>query len=722
MPTFVDHLHLLPLFAAALVPVVLYLLDRRRARVVDWPALRFLTKASPRELRRLHWLEVVLLAVRTLVVVALVAAVVQPFLRERRHVLGAPGESARGFVLVFDTSLSMAYRATPGEPSNLELARAAAFRLLDSVSSRDEIVVLADSDGGAQAANAPRDPHDQIRALEPGPAVFHLDRELDRAIAAAGRLDSPLREIFVFTDLAASTIDASGLERLRETEPSRNSRGGAKIRIVECRPASTRNSAVVRLSAGRLAGTDRVADVAATIASPAAEPLESLLVRFFDGGEEFARQRADFRGEPSASIAVSRRFETPGEHVVRARIPADGLPIDDIRYLIVDVLDATRILVVGDGTSDSSSARLVDLAFAPARTDAAGTPTLFEPELARDLSAEQLERYAVIVFADVARIEGETARRLERYVASGGGLLVFLGPATNTDAWNDELYRGEHGLLPARLSTGETAAESGSAHPADLSFSHPALEHFGRPGSGDLSRIDVRSWIEFTEVARGAEILASLAGTNGRSPWIVEKRYGRGRVTLVATSASAETTTLPRSTLFVPLLHELARSLLAPRESSRNLHVGEEIVTSLEDLRAADDLHVIAPTGETLALKAELRDGRAVGVFTRTRTPGLYRLGRRDGSTGAAATYAVNVPAAESDLSRVAEETANELSTRFDLAVVSPSSPLGEEPIEVVTRRDLWPLCLSAALALLLLELVVLRRLTPDRVTSTSRE
>src|SRR5437868_11773813 len=62
------------LAGAAAVPVVIHLLNRRRYRVVDWAAMRFLLAARRQNVRRLRLEQLLLLVVRTLLVVLLVAA------------------------------------------------------------------------------------------------------------------------------------------------------------------------------------------------------------------------------------------------------------------------------------------------------------------------------------------------------------------------------------------------------------------------------------------------------------------------------------------------------------------------------------------------------------------------------------------------------------------------------------------------------------------------
>src|SRR5947209_19116399 len=59
---------------AASLPVIIHLLNRKRFRVVTWAAMRFLLAAQRKNTRRMRLEQLLLLAVRTLLVLLLVLA------------------------------------------------------------------------------------------------------------------------------------------------------------------------------------------------------------------------------------------------------------------------------------------------------------------------------------------------------------------------------------------------------------------------------------------------------------------------------------------------------------------------------------------------------------------------------------------------------------------------------------------------------------------------
>src|SRR5947209_11261982 len=80
---------------AASIPIIIHLLNRNRFRVVTWAAMRFLLAAQRKNTRRMRVEQVILLAVRTLVVLLLVLAMasVMPWAEEGWQRL-FPGGSA----------------------------------------------------------------------------------------------------------------------------------------------------------------------------------------------------------------------------------------------------------------------------------------------------------------------------------------------------------------------------------------------------------------------------------------------------------------------------------------------------------------------------------------------------------------------------------------------------------------------------------------------------
>src|SRR5262245_18467647 len=144
--------------AAVTIPVIIHLLNRRRYRVVTWAAMRFLLAAQRKNTRRMRLEQIILLAVRALVVAQLLLAMAS--VRDERgdwcwwqslfpsSATAHAAQSSRRThkILVLDGSVSMALRVPnphgEGETTCFERARALALEIIDKSGNGDGFSVV----------------------------------------------------------------------------------------------------------------------------------------------------------------------------------------------------------------------------------------------------------------------------------------------------------------------------------------------------------------------------------------------------------------------------------------------------------------------------------------------------------------------------------------------------------------------------------------------------
>ena len=65
-------------FVLAAIPLILYLIERRRTPVADWPATQFFLADLKRKIRWMQLKEFLVILLRTLILAGLVAALMRP--------------------------------------------------------------------------------------------------------------------------------------------------------------------------------------------------------------------------------------------------------------------------------------------------------------------------------------------------------------------------------------------------------------------------------------------------------------------------------------------------------------------------------------------------------------------------------------------------------------------------------------------------------------------
>src|SRR5260370_17173724 len=114
--------------AAVALPIIVHLFNQRRPRPLAFGAIEFVLRSQRQKARRLRLRQVLLLALRCLLIAAVACALARPSLRPR----GAETAQAAGpqaTALVLDASLSMRYRI--GQRTLFERARSEALAALD---------------------------------------------------------------------------------------------------------------------------------------------------------------------------------------------------------------------------------------------------------------------------------------------------------------------------------------------------------------------------------------------------------------------------------------------------------------------------------------------------------------------------------------------------------------------------------------------------------------
>ncbi len=311
--TFLAPWALVGLVAAA-VPILLHLVQRQEPPERAFPAVRYLEDATRQHRRRLrlrHWL---LLALRTLLIVALVLAAAGPLAR-RAVPLGRHAPTA--MVLVLDNSASSA-AIRDGAPQ-LEALRATARQVLARATPADRLwLVLADG-------------------VARGGTAAELLTRLDGAQPTAGRLDlgAAVRQ---GRELLAGSGRDGEVVLVTDAQRSAISPAAGEGRVVVLRPtgASATNRTLVRLDPGAQpwGGEGGRITIAVTADDTAAVPVALGI------DAQPARDILVVPGVPSNERLAA---PAPGWRVLRATLPPDELRLDDEQRVALRVAPAAQI-------------------------------------------------------------------------------------------------------------------------------------------------------------------------------------------------------------------------------------------------------------------------------------------------------------------------------------------------------------------------------------------
>jgi hypothetical protein len=588
-----------------LLPVLIHLLRRRRARRVEFPAAVLLMSGGTAQRRRRRLEDVLLLALRALIVLVAVLLFARP-------VMPLPAAAGEGQVraavgIVLDDSASMQRHVAPEATGETDAAGRTAFGRAQAEAERLLRVLAPGSPCVLVRTSAPDRP---LVTSDPTYARERLrqwrcgfgSRPLGPALAAARQHlrqdDWPDPLLAVFSDFAPASLadlpdlhadDGVTIRGRRVADPADNWTVG-RITLDERRPVARMP---LRLSVNiSRSGADRTAQ------------RRELVLQA--GGSEHRREVSLAAGE-----STTVRFEllptgvgTFSGTAQFARQGADALALDDRRAWSVVVRDALDVMVLKTGEETARADIMLALApFAAARANRLSVQAV-AADLIDALPADTRE---VLVVPDSAELPEPLWGRIARRVRDGSGLLMF---------WNGRPLPASAGfVMPFRRGA---RLERGDARVLVAAPDHPFMEGFPPEADAGLRQVAFAQWVSATPHDE-ATVLLRLS--NG-DPLLAAREVGRGRVLMMAAQVGSNWSALTDSSAFLPLLHESVRWLIAEEQTRFEAPVGGAL--RVPDVAAsAGGWSVKPPTSDDAIPLPAPPHGRGA-VWDATARPGLY--------------------------------------------------------------------------------------------------
>jgi hypothetical protein len=330
--SFIHPLALLGLAAAA-IPALLHLLQRRIPPELDFPPVRYLSAAERESARRLKLRHLLLLILRTALIVVIVLAAARPLVR----VKGGGAHEPTAAVIVLDNSPSSG--AVVDGRLVLDRLRVAAHSSIARTTPADRVwLMLCDGviRGGTREALLAT-----IDSTRSGWQRLDLVQAVQRAARLVEAQPLPGREVHVLSDLQSTAV-ATG----KADVPS----GVRVLALAPGRAAANRGIAAVRVTEGaaviELSGS--------TVAGGAAPPIP-VTIRIGAGrrdrGEIAARGLATPGGDragavtgSAVTVSLPAQSLAPGWWVGEAALEPDELRADDRRPFAWRVAPPARVM------------------------------------------------------------------------------------------------------------------------------------------------------------------------------------------------------------------------------------------------------------------------------------------------------------------------------------------------------------------------------------------
>jgi hypothetical protein len=678
---------LAPLFAlgtlAVALPILLHLIQRRPRGQHLFSSLMFLAPSPPRITRRSRLNHLLLLLLRASVLTLMAFAFARPFIRSLQQ-LNLSGPTRQVAILV-DRSASMR------RESLWDQAQQQVQDVLSGLRSTDRVALLSFDDrvhdevGFGDNRQDPAANIQQIRGalerLRPGWAATDLGAALAEAVdRLRARADDAAAEqwIVLISDLQAGS-------RLTALE---SATWPPDIRLEVRRVNAAAGNATLRWLPAEVENDPSQLRVRVTNDKQSTRDTLQLVWQSEEAG--------------GATVPVKSVQVAPGQSRVvtvprkNARscltLLGDAHPFDNHAYLAPVAPEEKQLLFVGD-SRDEPQRQVYFLR----RTQLGSLqhPVRIEVATSAAPAAEIVPRDVPMIMLATAVDDSWTAP-LRRYLNDGGRVLVVLDPAEYfADGARDT------GPLAALLSLDSLQAEPVEAEDyailSHIDFQHPLFQPFADAPFNDFTKI--RFWRYHRMTASHEQPWSVVARFDDGSMALAEQRVGEGRLWILATGWSPESSQLALSTKFVPLLVSMLGRSIESTIQPEGMLIGQPIDLS----NRSPFERVKEPGGKVIRLDKDQRQ------FVDTYEVGVYEFA----SPSAKWTVAVNMEAAESHVEPL---DVGELEKRGVLLGKSETQEAFARrqrqmrDIELESRQKLWRWLIVAALCALAVETYVAGR------------
>lgn len=702
---------------ALLIPIIIHLFHKSRFQIVKWGAMHLLEAVIRTNQRRIKIEQIILLIIRAAIPLILALCMARPVWTGVRKLMG---ETRTSTIILLDNSYSMA--ASRAGTSNFALAKDEASRLLNELPRGSDAQVVLMGEGGAPLLDEPT--YDlarltqSIKQIEASYGTATVPAALDFATNVFGQMHESSRNLVVMTDFQRISFEATEdaevgqmLDRLRKLPLP------PEVTFFDVGSEAKDNVAIESLDYSRLmVGIGQKIQVRANLRNFGDAPYQDLRVYFKADGKERSMAQIRLGPHEKGQVLFSHAFDTPGSHVVEVVADADPLKADNSYLASIPVRDKIPVLLVnGDPSAEplKGETDFAEIALQPySSTGRVALADLISTKVVRteNLDAQGITASAVIVLANVRQLDGGQLKALEDFVRNGGGLLIFPGNRVDASWANNALFKDGKGMLPLAYGAigGDLKEGAPSAGIVSQRFDHPALDLFNDPRNGTVSDAAIKMWYRLKEpTAASADAPTIVARLTSGDPFLVEKRFGEGRVIECAVPCDADWSNLPMRPFYLPMMQRLAIYLASTVFPPRNLDVSKPLVAFLPLADAGKKASLLLPDGSSREVPVAKKGERGVVEFAKTQQPGLYTL---TSPSGVATHFVVNTSRRESDLQRLTDAEIADFAKSHGVSVVHSGAEYKQLDRTRRYGSEFWRSLLWLLLALIFAELFLQQR------------
>src|SRR5215467_2113385 len=559
------------------IPVLIHLVRREKSEIVPFSSLMFLLKVPKRAIRQQKIKNLLLMALRLLILALLVGAFARPYMTQPAKP-SANATANRGIVMMLDNSYSMQYG------DNFQKLKTEAQKRIDAMRATDRMSIVAFNENATLLSRPTADKNALkavVDALEPssfGTRYYEAFSLADRALSEFG---ADPKQLIVISDFQRNGWNRSSRESIIATD--------VKIEPVNLAVQNPNNVGIDSVSVDQTSFTRTYSGrVIARIHNYRQDVPVDVQVSVSLNDKEVDRKKLTISAKQSALAEFTGLDLQLGFSKGRIHIDSnDPLKVDNDFLFSLQRREKLKLLIVDTGKAKQS------LYLRQAYTASADLPFDVTMVPVSSVTPDEFAKYEVVIINDVPRLPDKAREKLDDLRKSGQGQLVILGENSEAGWWND------YAKLPVKAEQRIFVNKDRGRPSVSMTTydrNHVIFKPFEKSTRVALNSAQFFAYMNM-EAKPGATVLAKY---EDGSPVIVESSKEDHGLLVFNSTVDSKWNDLPYKPSFLPLFQEMIRYLSRYNENRSWYALGEGIpvVAGLESVAAA----VIDPKGGRQAL------------------------------------------------------------------------------------------------------------------------
>lgn len=697
--------------AAAAIPILIHLLNKRKLRTIEFSTLTFLKELQKNKMRKITIRQWLLLLLRTLIIIFLVLAFSRPALKGNFGTIGS--HATTSLLIILDNTASMDLHNEKGK--YLDQAKERALQIVSLMQENDDAVILRLSDLPALTMETPSHDIQKLQSLIQETSISVAHRTIEDAVRAGSAIIQQSknfnREVYVLTDEQLTTV-RSEKKSNRKSETLFDS--NVKFFFTKLSSVQHDNIGIERVTIPpSLLQMNRPVTVSTVIKNFGTSRIENHLVGISISGTRIMQKSISLDGGESGTLEFSFTPSHSGFITGFVDLEDDEFETDNKRYFSLYIPERISVTLIA---ADDAHARYISAALNSANTLAPSSFININRIAPAQISSTLVTASDVVILSGIKNISDQQTALLQSYVSSGGTLVFFPAADSSFESYK---FLTQFGIPQFRVSSSQLPG----IHFDKVDLEFPIFTGMFNEQQTKKITVESPNVLRSLSFPSTRNVRPIITLSNG-SPFLWLAESGNGTLLGFSVPATDDWSDFPLKGIFVPLLNQSMIYLASQiqLEAQNKMYAAEEPIeftssqikksrnSSAANLRIVDPEHRLSPLKSYSKIMGNRTSQTMYTGEPVTNLGQHYVIADRD----TVLAFSVNIHNDESDTKLADDDdiisTVETLGVSSNaVSIVSPEASLQETVMQSRFGIELWRYFALLAVLCAVIEMIAAR-------------